>query len=92
MEWVSDQKSGLQGPKKVFCEHTTFEALALSRPQFPLLWGLDVSVGKVLAMQNLSSRHRIYVLNKKAWGCTLLLPALGKWRLVDSLRLTGQPA
>lgn len=78
------QKSGLQGSKKVFCECITFEALTLSRPQFPLLWGLDVSVGKGLAMQNLSSRHRIYILNRKAWGCTLLLSALGKWRLVDS--------
>lgn len=78
------QKSGLQGSKKVFYECITFEALTLSRPQFPLLWGLDVSVGKGLAMQNLSLRHRIYILNRKAWGCTLLLSALGKWRLVDS--------
>lgn len=83
-----------KGLKRSFVNtlHLRARALALSRPQFPLLWGLDDSVGNVLAMQNLSSRHRIYVLNKKAWGCMLLLPAVGKWRLVDSLRLTGQPA
>lgn len=42
-------------------EHTMFEALTLSRPQFPLLWGLDVSVGNVLAVQNLSLSHRSYI-------------------------------